>query len=112
MGLLYACADCAVSRCGSNTANELIALKVPTLFIPLENKRSRGDQVKNAEYFSGLGLCKVLREKDLNDKTLLDGIYALFGDKELKAALAESSVTCGNEKIIKEIFSTLSSGKK
>ena len=53
MGLVYACANGAVSRCGSNAANELIALKIPTLFIPLENRRSRGDQIKNAEYFSG-----------------------------------------------------------
>ena len=56
MGLVYACADGAVSRCGSNAANELIALKIPTLFIPLQNKRSRGDQIKNAEYFESAGV--------------------------------------------------------
>ncbi|MDE6868402.1 MAG: UDP-N-acetylglucosamine--N-acetylmuramyl-(pentapeptide) pyrophosphoryl-undecaprenol N-acetylglucosamine transferase, partial [Clostridia bacterium] len=59
MGLIYSCADCAVARCGSNSANELIALKIPTLFIPLENSSSRGDQVKNAEYFCSKGVCRV-----------------------------------------------------
>ena len=49
MGLVYSCTDVAVSRCGSNTANELIALKIPSLFFTRENKRSRGDQVKNSE---------------------------------------------------------------
>lgn len=107
MGLVYACADGAVSRCGSNSANELIAMKIPTLFVPLQNRRSRGDQVKNAEFFSGAGLCRVLREKDLTEQTLLSGIYALMGDKKLKAALADSSVKCGNDKIVREITSCL-----
>ena len=107
MGLVYACADGAVSRCGSNTANELIALKIPTLFIPLENKRSRGDQVKNAEYFNALGLCRVLRESDLNAQSLLAGIYELLADRKLKTALTASAVKCGNDKIVKEIWSCL-----
>ena len=107
MGLVYACADGAVSRCGSNTANELIALKIPTLFIPLENRRSRGDQLKNAEYFQGQGLCRVLSEKELNDLKLLEGIYRLFGDKNLKRALDCCQVKCGNDRIIKEITASL-----
>lgn len=107
MGLVYACADGAVSRCGSNTAHELIALKIPTLFIPLENRRSRGDQVKNAEYFSSLGLCRVLREGQLCERSLLEGVYALLGDGALKKALETSAVQCGNQKIIREICATL-----
>lgn len=109
MGLAYACADAAVARCGSNTANELIALKIPALFIPLENKRSRGDQVKNAEYFYGERLCRVMRESDLSEGKLIEEIYALMHDDALKNALAESSVKRGNEKIVKEIYSTLKS---
>lgn len=107
MGLVYACADGAVSRCGSNTANELIALKIPTLFIPLENRRSRGDQVKNAEYFCGAGLCRVLRESELSDKRLTEEIYRLFNDGALKKALGRSSVKCGNDRIIREIYNTV-----
>ena len=107
MGLCYACADVAVSRCGSNAAHELIALKIPTLFIPLENRSSRGDQVKNAEYFENLGLCRVLREGNLTDGALVGRTTALFNDKKIKSALAASAVKCGNEKIVKEILSTL-----
>lgn len=107
MGLVYACADGAVSRCGSNTANELIALKIPTLFIPLENRRSRGDQLKNAEYFQRQGLCRVLSEKELTDLKLLEGIYRLFGDKSLKKTLDRCQVKCGNERIVKEITASL-----
>lgn len=107
MGLLYACADAALSRCGSNTATELIALKIPTLFIPLENKRSRGDQIKNAEYFKNAGLCRVLRQDGISESALISEIYKLFGDKKLKAALAENSVKCGNQKILREILGCL-----
>ena len=107
MGLVYACADAAVSRCGSNTANELIALKIPTLFIPLENRRSRGDQLKNAEYFQSQRLCRVLSEKELTDLKLLEGIYRLIGDKNLKKTLDLCQVKCGNEKIVKEITASL-----
>lgn len=107
MGAVYACADAAISRCGSNTANELVALKIPTLFIPLENSASRGDQIKNAEYFKQKGLCEILRETDLDEKSLMSGICKVLGNKNLKKALAESSVKCGNDNIVKEIKAVL-----
>ena len=107
MGLAYACADFAVSRCGSNAANELIALKIPTLFIPLQNKRTRGDQVKNAELFRDAGLCRVLYENELTPSALEQNIEQLINDGNLKTALEKSAVKCGNEKIIKEILNTL-----
>ena len=107
MGLVYACADAAVARCGSNSANELIALKIPALFIPLENSRSRGDQVKNAEYFLNIGLCRVLREKQLTPQTLKENILRLLNDGKLKTALAASTVKCGNDCIIREIKAVL-----
>lgn len=103
MGKLYACADYAVARCGSNSAHELIALKIPTLFIPLNNGASRGDQVKNAQYFKNSGLCHVLDERELTPQTLLSGIEELAADKNLKTALEHANVECGNDKIIYEI---------
>ena len=107
MGLVYACADAAVSRCGSNTAFELIALKIPTLFIPLENSSSRGDQVKNAEYFKSLGLCEVLCEGQLNPASLYSGINSVMKSAKIKTALDKSTVKCGNETIKTEVIRTL-----
>lgn len=107
MGLIYACADGAVARCGSNSANELIALKIPTLFIPLENSSSRGDQVKNAEYFYKTGLCHTMSERELNPELLKNEIYKLLQDEKLKTALDHSKIECGNSAIIKEIKSVL-----
>ncbi len=107
MGLVYACADSAVARCGSNSANELIALKIPTLFIPLQNSSSRGDQIKNAEYFYNAGLCRILSEKDLTADTLKREITKLTQDNKLKTALETCTVKRGNEKIINVIKSIL-----
>jgi UDP-N-acetylglucosamine--N-acetylmuramyl-(pentapeptide) pyrophosphoryl-undecaprenol N-acetylglucosamine transferase len=107
MGAAYACADYAISRCGANTANELIALKIPTLFIPLENKRSRGDQIANADYFLTRGLCRVLKEKDLTESSLNANIEQLISDSQLKTALKLNDSERGNEKIIQQIFSVI-----
>ena len=103
MGLAYACADIAVARCGSNSAHELIALKIPTLFIPLDNGATRGDQIKNAEYFKARGLCRVLAENELIPQKLLEEIQGLSCDEQIKTALQKTDLGCGNDKIIKEI---------
>jgi UDP-N-acetylglucosamine--N-acetylmuramyl-(pentapeptide) pyrophosphoryl-undecaprenol N-acetylglucosamine transferase len=108
MGLAYACADYAISRCGANCAAELTALKIPTLFIPLENGRTRGDQVANADYYLKQGICKVLRENELNVKSLKDALYDLIADDKIKAALNVYNPECGNENIIYEIERALS----
>ena len=102
MGLIYAAADYAVARCGSNSANELIALKIPALFIPLESG-SRGDQVVNAQYFKDNGLCRVLREKELSPASLYGSIKDLISDDKLKIALENTCFKCGNNNIEMEI---------
>ncbi len=107
MGLIYAASDYAVSRCGSNAANELISLKIPTLFIPLENSSSRGDQVENAEYFREKGLCRILREGDLTANSLIEEIENLIADDKLKAALGRYAPMCGNANILREINSAI-----
>ena len=107
MGLVYACADAAVSRCGSNTAFELIALKIPTLFIPLANSASRGDQIDNAENFKQKGLCCVLSEKELTSESLYSATRNIINDKKIKAALNKCDVKCGNDLIKTEVLRTL-----
>lgn len=107
MGLAYAAADYAVARCGANSATELIALKIPTLFVPLENKSSRGDQLCNAEYFVNRGLCRILRENKLDETNLCEELEKLMKDDKLKAALRDNTFKRGNERIIEEIKAAL-----
>lgn len=107
MGLAYAAADYAISRCGANCAHELIALNIPTLFIPLENRSSRGDQLCNAEYFINCGLCHILRENMLSETNLIEETEKLISDEKLKTALKVNTFKRGNERIIEEIKAAL-----
>ena len=100
MASAYACADLVIARSGSNTLFEVLALHKKALFIPLESG-SRGDQLKNAEYFEKKRLCHVLREKQLEH--LFPAIENAISDKELCDNLTLSGVKSGTENIIKEI---------
>ncbi len=105
MGSAYACADVALSRAGSNTLFELLALKIPSVLVPLA-KSSRGDQVENAVYFARKGVCFCVRESELSDK----GISALREareSRELLSALADCRIENGTPQILKLIKETL-----
>jgi UDP-N-acetylglucosamine--N-acetylmuramyl-(pentapeptide) pyrophosphoryl-undecaprenol N-acetylglucosamine transferase len=106
MGLAYACADYAVARCGANAAFELTALKIPTLYIPLENNQTRGDQVENADYFLKQGWCHVLPERELAPQTLRKAIYTLLSDQGLKARLKEAHISSATQAIADIICET------
>ena len=73
-----AASDMIISRCGAGASTELNALNKKALYIPLENKASRGDQVLNAEYQQDNGYALVLHEKDLNTQNLLKTLDKLM----------------------------------
>ena len=100
MGSAYACADGVLARAGSNTVFELLALKKPALFVPLE-KSSRGDQLENALYFQKRTLCKILRETELAN--LPRALEELFTDQSLREAISASSVKNGTPSILEII---------
>ena len=104
MGSAYAAADLVVSRSGSGTVFELLALKKPALFIPLAGQ-TRGDQMQNAEYFFKKGLCHVLPQNEL--EKLPQAIDETANDEGLKARLAACTFTSGNQVIISELRSVL-----
>ena len=105
MGAAYACADLVISRAGAGTVFELLALKKPSLLIPLEGQ-TRGDQVENAAYFQERGLCRVLKQDLLF--TLPHAIDEAFADEGLKQRLLDSSFQQGNESILQELRKALS----
>ncbi len=96
----YAAADLVVSRAGSNTVFELLALKKPAILVPLEG-RTRGDQAENASYFQKRGLCRVLRQSELG--FLPEAVEDAFADEALLSALAVSDFSGGNANILHEI---------
>ncbi len=79
---LFAAADLFVSRAGANAICEILALKKPSLLIPLPLSASRGDQILNAESFEKQGYSMVLKEEDMNDDKLYHSILSLWEDKD------------------------------
>ena len=77
----FACADIVLSRAGSNSLSELMALKKPALLIPYHS--GRGDQVLNANSLNARGLAHVMIQSDMNAQSLPAAIDALYADKDL-----------------------------
>ena len=72
-------ADVVVTRGGSNTIFELLAMTKLHIIVPLGREASRGDQIENADYFVKKGYAKQLAEEQLdmsNLQTALDDLLA------------------------------------
>ncbi len=99
----FACADIVLSRAGSNSLSELMALKKPALLIPYHS--GRGDQVLNANSLKARGLAHVMIQSDLTAKSLPPAIDALYDDRELLtqrlAALPDAD---GTNAVLEQIY--------
>lgn len=74
----FAASDMIISRCGAGASTEINALNKRALYIPLENKASRGDQVLNAQYQKDNGYALVLHENELTTDNLLASLSKLM----------------------------------
>lgn len=79
---MLAMCDLVISRAGSNSIFEFLALRKPMLLIPLSRNASRGDQILNAHSFEKSGFCGVLLEEDLTQESFLGAVYQVFENKE------------------------------
>ncbi|MGN0759550.1 MAG: undecaprenyldiphospho-muramoylpentapeptide beta-N-acetylglucosaminyltransferase [Candidatus Ventricola sp.] len=77
----FACADILLSRAGSNSLSEILALHKPALLIPYHS--GRGDQVLNANSLKARGLAHVMLQSELTAQSLPPAIDALWEDREL-----------------------------
>lgn len=94
-------ADYIISRAGANSIFEFLALKKPTLLIPLSKKASRGDQILNAKSFEKEGYSLMLEEEDINNDILYKKILELKERKnELINNMEKSESKNGVESII------------
>ena len=86
IGEAYMKADLVVSRSGAHTISEIIALKKPSLLIPIPWV-SHNEQYLNAVMVKDNGLGEILEQKDLTGKSLVEKVkYCLsnLGSFELK----------------------------
>jgi UDP-N-acetylglucosamine--N-acetylmuramyl-(pentapeptide) pyrophosphoryl-undecaprenol N-acetylglucosamine transferase len=94
-------ADYIVSRAGANSIFEFLALKKPTLLIPLSKKASRGDQILNSKSFEKEGYSLMIEEEEIKEQILYKKIIELKRRKrELIENMEKSQVKNGVEAII------------
>ena len=75
-------ANFVVSRAGSNSIFEFLALHKPMLLIPLSAAKSRGDQILNANLFKRQGFAHVLEEDALTKESFMASIELLVKSEE------------------------------
>jgi UDP-N-acetylglucosamine--N-acetylmuramyl-(pentapeptide) pyrophosphoryl-undecaprenol N-acetylglucosamine transferase len=101
----YAVADVVICRAGMGTIAELVALKKPTILIPMPNSH----QGANALALEERGAALVIHH--LTPQTLLQAIEKLLHDKSKQAELSENIRTLfplnADEWIVKDILKTL-----
>ena len=96
-----AVADIVLSRAGSNTLSELLALHKPMLLVPYPLGASRGDQIENAKSYAREGLARVLMQEDMTPDTMTEGLLNLLAEKdELKARLEAYPVQDGTDAVL------------
>lgn len=96
-----AVADIVVSRAGSNTLSELIALQKPMLLIPYPKGASRGDQIENAKSYQKQGVARVLMQEDMTPETLAAASQKLLLERaELENALRNYPIKDGTDAVL------------
>lgn len=101
-------ADFIVSRAGSNSIFEFLALKKPNLLIPLDLNQSRGDQIHNAESFTRAGYSMMLREGEFTTEKFFGALDELKIRQEAFIRNMDQAVVTGAlEKILAVIDDTL-----
>lgn len=105
---LMKAADYIISRAGANSIFEFLALKKPTLLIPLSKKASRGDQILNSKSFEKEGYSLMIEEEDLVGDALYNKILELKNRKdELIKNMENSDSKNGVESIVNILLSTI-----
>lgn len=99
-----AVADLVLSRAGSNTLSELLALHKPMLLVPYPLSASRGDQIENAKSYERQGLARVLMQENMTPRTMTDALLSLLADRDqLLQALKNYPVQDGTDAVLRMI---------
>lgn len=101
---LFAAADLIVSRAGSNSICEFLALKKPHLLIPLSKNASRGDQILNAASFAKQGFARVLPEEEMTPEAFMENIKTLYENRyKYIEKMEKSGLSDGTKGVLSQI---------
>ncbi len=104
---ILAAADLVVSRAGAGTLWENGVRAKPAILIPLGSGSSRGDQIRNANYFEAHGAAVVLNGDSLNPSGLLAEIRRILGSNSVLKELAENVKMLCNRDSAEQIISLI-----
>ncbi|MEQ9764409.1 UDP-N-acetylglucosamine--N-acetylmuramyl-(pentapeptide) pyrophosphoryl-undecaprenol N-acetylglucosamine transferase [Streptococcus sp. ZJ151] len=105
-------ADLVVTRGGSNTIFELVALQKLHLIIPLGKEASRGDQLENAAYFQKRGYALQLAEEELSLESLNQKIQELLGHaSKFEEAMKNSQELTSQQAFYHELTESIKKAK-
>ncbi len=90
-----AAADIIISRAGAGTLWESGVMGKASLLIPLGVESSRGDQIKNAEYFSNHHAAVVLGSSPADDE-LYNAVHELLQDDKKRKLLGDAALQLCN----------------
>jgi UDP-N-acetylglucosamine--N-acetylmuramyl-(pentapeptide) pyrophosphoryl-undecaprenol N-acetylglucosamine transferase len=102
-----AMADLVISRAGANTLFELLAVKKPSILIPLSTKASRGDQVWNARNFEENGFSIVLEQSSITPEKFLQTIQTSLCNIDLMKEEMEKFEEPDTVGLLKKMFEEL-----
>lgn len=111
---ILAMADLAISRSGAGTVNELTALKIPAIYIPLAIA-TQNEQYLNALWAVSMNGAIIIEEKNLTKEILYATILdILFTEKlsQMKKALTEKNFSLGNENMLELIKKSIKLNSK
>ncbi|KKI93062.1 UDP-diphospho-muramoylpentapeptide beta-N- acetylglucosaminyltransferase [Bacillus sp. SA1-12] len=104
---ILAATHLVITRGGSNSIFEFLALKIPMLIIPLSLQQSRGDQILNAKSFEEKGYSLTLKEENLTSESLLNSLDLIEKKrKEVRMNMEHSSIGDALSILVNEILLT------
>lgn len=94
MADIIAASDLIISRSGAGAIWEIATIGIPSILVPLLTG-SRGDQIKNANYFKNMGAAVILDNDSRNSETLADMVINLINSRERLSNLKLNSQSIG-----------------
>ena len=101
---LFAAADVIVSRAGANVIYEIVAIKKPSILIPLGTDASRGDQILNAKSFKRRGFAEVLFEDHLTKDALFNDIVEVAHNRQSYIDAMNAERTEDSAKLVTDVI--------
>lgn len=99
---VYAAAAVCVTRAGANSLAELTLSQLPFVTVPL-TKCSRGEQIKNAEWFTQRGCGITVNEQNLNE-SIINAVTTAYNNRAAIIAKQRAQAAIyGTDKVLAEI---------